>query len=219
VKTRVLVIAGMWAAVVGLVAGSAQAQSPTQPGGQFVLVGVVLLEGGRGLAWVQEPNFTNNKVVTVRLGDSVGPYRVTKILTHQVELTGPAGSVSIPLAGVPGAVSVASSAGPVRRPAREVPPGPALSDPDAIVIPRGDPSRNFPASKLLVGAGAVVTGEGSQARKPQASQPRAAAAPELPPLPAPNSAGVIIIPRGDPNRNFPASKLLVGAGAVITGER
>ena len=102
-RRRLILIAATWAAVVGLVVGGAHAQSPTPSGGQFVLVGVVLLEGGRGLAWVQEPAFTGNKVVTVRLGDSVGPYRVTKILTHLVELTGPAGSVSIPLAGVPGA--------------------------------------------------------------------------------------------------------------------
>ena len=70
-RTRVILIAATWAAVVGFVAGGAHAQSPTPPGGQFVLVGVVVLEEGRGLAWVQEPNFTNNKVVTVRLGDSL----------------------------------------------------------------------------------------------------------------------------------------------------
>jgi hypothetical protein len=155
VRRRLILIAATWAAVVGLVAGSAQAQSPTPPGGQFVLVGVVVLEGGRGLAWVQEPNFTNNKVVTVRLGDSVGPYRVTKILTHQVELTGPGGPVSVPLAGSPGAVSVASSAGTVQRPMGalppELPPHPALNNPNAIVIPRGDPRRNFPTSKMLIG--------------------------------------------------------------------
>jgi hypothetical protein len=76
VRRRLILIAATWAAVVGLAAGSAHAQSPTPPGGQFVLSGVVMLEGERGLAFVQEPNFTNNKVVTVRLGDSVGPYRV-----------------------------------------------------------------------------------------------------------------------------------------------
>ncbi len=155
-RRRLILIAATWAAVVGLVAGSAHAQSPTQPGGQFVLVGVVLLEEGRGLAWLQEPNLTNNKVVTVRLGDSVGPYRVTKILTHQVELTGPGGTISIPLAGLPGAVSVASSAAPsssgtMQRPAGELPPHPGLNNPNEIVIPRGDPRRNFPASKMLIG--------------------------------------------------------------------
>jgi hypothetical protein len=156
VRRRLILIAATWAAMVGLVAGSAHAQSPTPPGGQFVLVGVVVLEGGRGLAFVQEPNFTNNKVVTVRLGDSVGPYRVTKILTHQVELTGPGGTVSLPLAGLPGEVSVASSAGTssaetAQRPAPELPPHAGLNNPNEIVIPRGDPRRNFPAAVMLIG--------------------------------------------------------------------
>ena len=146
---RLILIAATWTAVVGLVAGTAHAQSPTPPGGHFVLSGVVLLEGDRGLAFVQEQNFTNNKVVAVRLGDSIGPYRVTKILTHQVELTGPDGTVSVPLAGLPGAVSVASSAGTVQRPAGEMSPAPALSNPNAIVIPRGDPRRNFPVSVMF----------------------------------------------------------------------
>jgi hypothetical protein len=156
VRRQLILIAVTWAAVVGLVAGSARAQSPTSPGRQFVLVGVVMLDEGRGLAFVQEPNFTNNKVVTVRLGDSVGPYRVTKILTHQVELTGPGGTVSLPLAGLPGEVSVASSAGTssagtsspgtVQRPEGEMPLHAGLNNPNEIVIPRGDPRRDFPAN-------------------------------------------------------------------------
>lgn len=226
-RRRLVLIAATWAAVVGLVTGGANAQSETPPGGQFVLVGVVLLEGGRGLAWVQEPNFTGNKVVTVRLGDSVGPYRVTKILTHQVELTGPGGTISVPLAGSPSAVSVASSAGAssagtVQRPAAELPPHPALNNPNAIVIPRGDPRRNFPASEMW-GAGAVVGGVASQAQQ-QVAQPQAVSArdvpvpaamqtppPELPPHPALNNPNAIVIPRGDPRRNFPTSTMFPGS--------
>lgn len=219
-RTRVILIAATCAAVVGLVAGSAHAQAPTPPGGQFVLVGVVLLEGGRGLAWVQEPNFTNNKVVTVRLGDSVGPYRVTKILTHQVELTGPGGPVSVPLAGLPGAVSVASSAGmsssgTVQQPAGEMPSHLALGHSPAILIPRGDPRRDFPASQFFVGAGAVITGAASQAWQPQA-QPQAAppwlAPAQNVPVPAAMQAPTpaILIPRGDPRRDFPTSKMFIG---------
>ena len=216
-RRRLILIAATWAAVVGLVAGSAHAQSPTPPGGQFVLVGVVLLEGGRGLAFVQDPNFTNNKIVTVRLGDSVGPYRVTKILTHQVELTGPGGTVSIPLAGLPGAVSVASSAGTAQRPAGEMPPHPALSNPNAVVIPRGDPRRNFPASMFQTGAGApLVGGVASQALQPPRAQPRAASAQGVPvsaamQAPVPGApATVVAIPRGDPRRNFPVSIMFNG---------
>lgn len=231
-RRRLILIAATWAAVVGLIAGIALAQSPTPRGGQFVLVGVVLLEGGRGLAWVQEPTFTSNKVVTVRLGDSVGPYRVTKILTHQVELTGPGGAISVPLAGSPGAVSVASSAGTsragtVQRPMGELPPElpphPALNNPNAIVIPRGDPRRNFPADLLLGGAGAVVGGAASQASQPQASQPlpfpayevpipaaAQAPPPALPPHPALKNPNAIVIPFGDPRQEFPTSKMFIG---------
>jgi len=229
VRRQLILIAVTWAAVVGLVAGSAHAQSPTPPGGQFVLVGVVVLEGGSGLAFVQEPNFTNNKVVTVRLGDSVGPYRVTKILTHQVELTGPDGTVSLPLAGLPGEVSVASSAGPssagaVQTPPPEMAPHRGLKNPNEIVIPQGDPRRNFPASMVLVGAGAVVGGVASQAQQPQATQLQTASPvrdvsvpasmqtppPELVPHSALKNPDAIVIPRGDPRRNFPASKMLIG---------
>ena len=216
-RRRLILIAATWAAVVGLVAGSAHAQSPTPPGGQFVLVGVVLLEGGRGLAMVQEPNFTSNKVVTVRLGDSVGPYRVTKILTHLVELTGPGGTVSVPLAGLPGAVSVASSAGTAQRPAAVMPPPSAPSDPNVTFIPRGDPRRNFPMSKMFVGKGAVITE--SPAWQPPPAQPRAASEPNVPvpaakQAPAPGSEpGVNFIPRGDPRLRFPMSKMFTGKGA------
>jgi len=185
---------------------------------------------------MQEPNFTNNKVVTVRLGDSVGPYRVTKILTHQVELVGPGGTISVPLAGLPGAVSVASSTGPssagtVQSQAGELPPHRGLKNPNEIVIPRGDPRRNFPASAVLVGAGAVVGGVASQAPQPQSTQLRTASPvrdvsvpaamqtpqPELPPHRGLKNPNEIVIPRGDPRRNFPASAVLVGAGAVVGG--
>jgi len=228
VRTRVILIAATCAAVVSFVAGSAHAQPQTPAGGQFVLVGVVLLEGGGKLAWVQEPNFTNNKVVTVRLGDSVGPYRVTKILTHQVELAGPGGTISVPLAGLPGAVSVASTAGTMpgtlQRPAGEVPQHAGLQNPNEIVVPRGDPRRNFPASELLVGAGAVVGPVAGQAVQPQATQVQTASpvrsvpvpaamqvpAPELPPHSGLKNPNEIVIPRGDPRRNFPTSTMLIG---------
>lgn len=192
-RTRLILIAATWAAVVGLVAGSAHAQSPTPPGGQFVLVGVVVLEGERGLAFVQEPNFTGNKVVTVRLGDSVGPYRVTKILSHLVELTGPGGTVSVPLAGTPGAGGVASSAGPsspaaVQRPASGIP---AAAGPVTMGFKPPDPSA--PTAKVPA---PTVTQEAGN---------------ELPPHPALNNPNAVVIPRGDPRRAFPTSKMFPGS--------
>ena len=237
-RRRLILIAATWAAVVGLVAGSAHAQSPTPPDGQFVLVGVVVLEGGSGLAFVQEPNFTNNKVVTVRLGDSVGPYRVTKILTHQVELTGPGGTVSVPLAGVPGAVSVASSAGAssagTSSPGTSSPGTGQLSPPAArdsadgsdTSIPRGDPRRQFQASQLFIGAGATVSALAPPLSVPPPPAPPLSVPPPrsgsasmqtpggtLSPPAAGNSAGGsdINIPRGDPRRRFNPATLFIGA--------
>lgn len=213
-RRRLILIAATWAAVVGLVAGSGEAQAPTSPGGQFFVVGVVMLEGGRDLAWIQEPNFTGNKVVTVRLGDSVGPYRVTKILTHQVELTGPGGTVSVPLGGVPGAVSVASSAGTAQGPAGALPPGelpptPALQNSQEAAEPllRGDSGRIFPAAQIWT-AGA------SQAWQPQAPQPQAVPAPALPPTPTlqNNSQEAAPLLRGDPRRWFPVEKFFLRPG-------
>jgi hypothetical protein len=238
VSRRAMLVAATWATMV-ILAGSAHAQSSTVPGERFVLSGLVFAESGRGVAWLQEPVFTGNRVVTVRVGDSVGPYRVTKILENQVELQGPGGTVSVPLAGAPGAVSVAASRETLKRPAEERSPQPAVKNPEPIVIPRGDPRRDFPASTLLIGAGARVGEVRKQASQAPSSEqpavssvplvPPAAARPipasmqtpppDLPPHPALSNPQAIVIPRGDPRRNFPASTLLIGAGALAGGGR
>jgi hypothetical protein len=217
---------------MGTAAGSARAQSPT-PTEQFVLTGVVFVEGGRGgVAWLQEPTFTNNLVVAVRVGDNVGPYRLTKIGEFQIELEGPSGTVAIPLAGLPGTMTAAVRSEAAKQPDDGPARSPFANNPDAVVIPRGDPRRNFPASSLLIGAGAKLTGKPSVAVQPQAG---AASGPPLwdnpvpaamrnpapeppgPPSPALNNPDAIVIPRGDPRRNFPASTLLMGSGARLTG--
>lgn len=215
----------IWAASLSIVAGSAHAQAATTAAEQFVLTGVVFVEGGGGLAWLQEPTLTNNKVIGVRPGDRVGPYRVTKILEDQVVLEGPSGTVFVPLAGGPGTATAA--AGPVtgQAPASQASP----RDPDAIIIPRGDPRRSFPASDFLIGAGARTTGPvASQVWKPPAaSNPRSVAqtrdVPGAPETSAPavsSSSGqsgssqrreAIVIPRGDPRRAFPTSDFFIGA--------
>lgn len=221
-RTRLILIAATWAAVIGLVVGGARAQAPTQPGEKFSLVGIVMLADGRNLAFIQEANLTKDKVVTVRLGDTVGPYRVTKILTHQVELTGPDGAVVIPLAGQPGAVGVASASGTAKPSAVGVPSQPAGSGAPAplpnVVIPRGDPRRNFPASQMLIGAGAMVSlpavAQPVEASQAKASLPQSVALPAVGPpggIPLPE----VRLPLGDPRQEFPASQMLIGAGAKV----
>ena len=166
---RLILIAATWAALVGVMAGSADAQSE-----RFILSGVVFVEGGgAGLAWLQEPSLTQDQVVTLRQGDSIGPYRLTKILEDQVELEGPGGKFSVPLSGASAtaaksqephpqapplsAVTVSASVPAPSVPVPSVPvpeemhnkpeilpPHPALNNPNAMVIPRDDPRRTFP---------------------------------------------------------------------------
>ena len=239
---RLIIFAAMLAAVVGVVGGVVH-QSGAGSAEQFVLTGVVYVEGGRGLAWIQEPTFTNNQIVTLRVGDRVGPYRLAKILEDQVELEGPSGKIAVPLAGAGGAISVAAipstpesgnSPAVGSEPSHELPPHPLLNNPDAIVAERGDPSRNFPASDLLIGGGAELTGTGGrQVQRPQsvlAPSPATASGgvvpaalqkppQELPPHAASQNPNAVVIPRGDPRREFPASSLLIGAGAQTGGAK
>ncbi len=83
--------------VLGATLVPASAQAPA--GERFVLSGLVVLDGGDGSAWLQEPSLTENRIVRVRRGDSVGPWRVTRILKDRVELEGPAGSVKYVILG------------------------------------------------------------------------------------------------------------------------
>ena len=76
----------------------ALAQNPATPE-KFVLSGVVVFDGGKGLAWLQEPTLTGNQVVALRPGETLGPYRLTRILDDRVELEGPSGTVLVPVYG------------------------------------------------------------------------------------------------------------------------
>jgi hypothetical protein len=82
----------------------------------FVLTGLVLLsERGDGIAYLVEPSITKNQVVAVRRGDTIGPYRLTRIADDRVELEGPSGTVVIPVRGGGTAVAGGRDAGPASR--------------------------------------------------------------------------------------------------------
>jgi hypothetical protein len=68
---------------------------------RFLVTGVIFVEGGGGMAWIQEPTFTQNQVMTLRPGDMVGPYKLSKVLEDGVELEGPKGTLRVPLYGGP----------------------------------------------------------------------------------------------------------------------
>ena len=229
---RAMLIAAISVAALGISPGYSAAQTTGASAERFVLTGVLFVDGeGRGLAWLQEPTFTNNQVITARIGDSIGPYRLTRILEDQVELEGPGGKLAVPLAGGPGGTGLAkqepSQDGPARAASSgdgALPPHPALGNPTARVIQRGDPRRNFPSTDILVGAGArVLGGAANQTAHAAAPEPAASSghenpippsaqrpAPELSPHPAMNSSNATVIPRGDPRRNFPGHDLLIG---------
>jgi hypothetical protein len=94
-RFRVIVVAGT------LLAGMSAANADAQ----FSLSGVVVVEG-QSRGWLQESSLTQNRIVVVRVGESIGPYRVTKILEDRVELEGPTGTLVVRLAGAPSTPSV-----------------------------------------------------------------------------------------------------------------
>ena len=95
---------------------------------------------------MQEPQLTQNQPVAVRPGESIGPYRLTKVLEDRVELQGPGGTISVLLAGVQAPVTEVASSGPPPfrvAPLAEAVPG---SGPDRVVIiPPGPPLAPLPA--------------------------------------------------------------------------
>jgi hypothetical protein len=220
---RILQIASMWV-VVGVLAANGHAQSAGPAEERFVLSGVVFVEGGKGVAWLQEPTLTKNRIVTVRPGDSIGGYRVTRILADQIELEGPGGKFSVPLAGASDGVTASAQPTPPPAAARQQP---RIARPHEIIIPPGDPRGDFPGSMVLLGAGAQLTRPGAAGQaQAQVSQPRAtppigdvpvpvsmqAPPPDLPPHPALSNPDATVIPRGDPRRNFPVSEMLPSMG-------
>lgn len=92
------------------------------PAGQFLLAGVVIT-GDTGMALLQEPGQPGPRFV--RLGESIGAYRLTAVRPDRVTLAGPAGDLVVVLGG--GAVAMAGSPAPVaREPAvASFPAGPA----------------------------------------------------------------------------------------------
>jgi hypothetical protein len=97
----------------------------------FVLTGLVLLsDRGDGIAYLLEPSLTNNEVMAVRRGDTIGPYRLTRILDDRVELEGPAGTVVVPVRGGGSAVAAGRGAASPPRSAADArtEPAPTATD-------------------------------------------------------------------------------------------
>jgi hypothetical protein len=145
-KRSLIVVAWAVAAFAGFT-GAAGAQTPN-----FTLSGLVVVEGG-GRAWLQEPVLTQNQPVGLRPGESIGPYRLTKILDDRVELAGPNGTFTVLLAGVQGATAAAAPPAPP-----QWQPPPVISDPNHRVLPPGPPFAELPPGTPRVDFGALLQG-------------------------------------------------------------
>jgi hypothetical protein len=183
-----LVLLGAMVTMVSAKAGA--------PAAEFVLSGLVAFDNGEGVAWLQEPSLTQNKVVKLRRGDSVGPWKVTRILENRVELEGPAGKVLVPFgttvgSGAPAAPSPVATAG-----------GSSPSPAGTISIPVGDPRRREGIANLF-----GMLHSGIEAR-PQSTA--GAQVPNLAVPPASRPSGqpkTISFPVGDPRRREAIRKL------------
>jgi hypothetical protein len=132
-------------------AGYADAQDA-----RFTLSGLVVVEGG-GRAWLQEPTLTQNQPVAVRPGETIGPYRLTKIYEDRVELVGPEGTISVLLAGIQGATAAVAAEPPRAAPA---PPPQDTSGHEMVVLPPGPPLAEIPQATPRVDFGSLLRGLG-----------------------------------------------------------
>jgi hypothetical protein len=145
---RILTVAA-WMFVIAA-AVDADAQAP-----RFTLTGLVVVEGG-GRAWLQEPALTQNQPVALRPGESIGPYRLTKIFDDRVEMVGPAGPFSVLLAGVQGPATTTAATPP---PAWTPPPAPVdTSGHEVVVLPPGPPLAPTPPGTPRVDFGSLLRG-------------------------------------------------------------
>ncbi len=216
----VAVLSGLIGGVVGHAHGQASQPAPEK----FVLSGVISVDGAPGLAWLQEPNLTGNRPVVLRAGESIGPYRLTKVLEDRVELEGPAGKVLVPLRNAQGAPAAVASVAPAPFGSQHVAAAPAVSP---AVNPGGEPDaaavwgqrleslrREYEQREIQAATAAQgqTTAQGRETQWQAAQQSTGQAHPSQPGFASPSAAkpttvspsvgdgNVIVLPVGDPRR-------------------
>ena len=136
---RLIVTVTVLLALTCVAASGVNGQGNTQPGAeQFVLSGVLVLDGEKGIAWLLEPKLTQNVIVAVRAGESVGPYKLTRVLTDRVELEGPTGKLLVPL--------YTAGSGTAQTAVAASPPSPSLPVPERGAASAPVPSSQFPTT-------------------------------------------------------------------------
>ena len=107
---------GIISVVLSILLGATSAAVSAQPGApgaeRFVLTGMVVWSGNEGVAWLQEPDLTRNEMVALRIGQSVGPWKLTRFLDNGIELEGPTGKVLIPLHNAGGGGTAVAAGAP-----------------------------------------------------------------------------------------------------------
>jgi hypothetical protein len=139
----------IWA--VSLVAAAGVADAQLEP--RFILSGIVVVDGG-GRAWLQEPQLTQNQTVAVRVGETIGPYRLTKVLDDRIELAGPNGTLSVLLAGASGPATAAAAPAALPTP----PPDSIIPPERQAVLPPGPPLAPLPPGTPRVDFGSLLRG-------------------------------------------------------------
>ncbi len=200
------IISTVLLALFGATAAGVSGQPSTLGAERFVLTGLLVWSGKEGVAWLQEPDLTQNQIVTLRIGESVGPWTLTRFLDNGVELEGPAGKVLVPLQNVGGggtAVAAGAPAGPGTAPA-----SPARSSPrtDASRIdpppptPPANPAPGFVWESNPQAPSAGALGEAlNSGRRERSGRPGARrsprAEPRQPDVRAPSTAARRDVPR------------------------
>jgi len=180
VKIRTLLAIGLFALVSSAPVSVALAKDSGGPE-RFLVTGVIFVEGGGGMAWIQEPTFTQNQVMTLRPGDMVGPYRLSKIFEDGVELEGPKGSIRVPLYGGPstGADSGAGSRTPASTSVGK--DGNVAAEAPAAPAPPQTPAERLTEAKKVLQEARQAARRVDHERRRQAAEARAANPP--PPIP------------------------------------
>ena len=152
---RIALIVGVLLAIPAL---GAEAEPVRKP--QFELVGVVKREGDASLALLKEPQLTAGAEVLLRVGQSIGDYRLIAVEEDRVSLESPTGVITVTLAGTKDSSS-STAAAPLPKPqpeARPAPSAPAEPAPNPVAAAPQDAVRPEPTMSAEESVDAALKG-------------------------------------------------------------
>ena len=211
-KIKVVVLATTALTLLGAIA--ARADGPDPAAYAFILNGLVVYDDGDGRAWIQEKTLTQNQVVVLKRGQSVGPWTLTRIMPGRVELDGPGGKIAVLLSDGSGGGTRSAAAGPPASAGPATPYSGAAPtvQPTAASAPTAMPGAPTPQVGTQAPATVPATTSPTPAAASQpASAPQIAAPTQAPARATPtvresretqpgNQGGGLFFPVGDPRR-------------------